>query len=391
MPLPPRFALLQVTPRLDSGGVERTTVDIARAVVAAGGRALVASAGGRLESELADVGGELVRLAVDSKNPLVQAGLAGSLRRLIQAEGVSLVHARSRAPAFAAACAARAAHVPFVTTYAGIYNAGSGLKRWYNGVMARADLVIANSAYTRAHILAQHRVAPERVITIPRGVDLARFDAAAVSAARIGAVRNAWGLPADESRPVVLLAGRLTRWKGQGLMVEALARLKTLGAPLPLVVMVGEGEGGRGFEGELKRTIAAAGLESAVRLVGHCADMPAAYLCASLAAAPSLDPEAFGRTAVEPQAMERPVLASDHGAAAETVADGETGWLVAPGDANAWADALHFAFAAGPSVWVQMGRAGRARVARLYSLEAMTAATLEAYAALLASKAPAAR
>ena len=140
--LPPNFTLLQVVPRLDAGGVERTTVDISRAVVAAGGRSLVASEGGRLEDELAEGGGELIRLPVASKNPLTIWSNTGRLKRLIRAEGVSLVHVRSRAPAFSALRAARRAGVPSVSTYHGVYNARSDLKRWYNGVMTRADHVI---------------------------------------------------------------------------------------------------------------------------------------------------------------------------------------------------------------------------------------------------------
>ena len=162
--------LLQVTPRLDAGGVEQTTLDIARAVVRAGGRAIVASRGGRLAARLKSVGAELVEVPVQSKNPLTMAANALRLRRLIRREGVSIVHARSRAPAVSALLAARAAGVPFVATYAGIYNARSGLKRWYNSVMTRGDLVIANSDYTRAHLIAAHGVDPLKVVTILSGV-----------------------------------------------------------------------------------------------------------------------------------------------------------------------------------------------------------------------------
>lgn len=380
---PHRFTLLQVTPRLDAGGVERTTVDVAAAVVAAGGRALVASAGGRLEDELAGAGGELIRLRADSKKLFTLAGVARQLRRIIVDERVSIVHARSRAPAFAAGWAARAERTPFVTTYAGIYSGGSAIKRWYNGAMARADLVIANSEFTREHLLAQHHVDPQRVIAIPRGIDLARFDPAAVRVERIQAIAERWRVSPDENRPGVLLAGRLTSWKGQGLMVDALTRMQAAGAELPLVIMTGDTEGGSGWGVELEGRIVRAGLARNVKLVGHTQDMPAAYLACDLAVAPSLRPEAFGRTAVEPQAMGRPVLAADHGGARETVEDGVTGWRVKPRDAEAWAEALIAALAAGPHAWDRMGRAGFARARRLYSLEAMTTATLEAYARLL--------
>ena len=235
MSLPPGFTLLQVVPRLDAGGVEQTTLDIDAAVVSAGGRSLVASAGGRMADRLK---GELVELPVDSKNPTVMVANGRALRDLIRREGVSIVHARSRAPAFSALWAAKGEGVPFVATYAGAYNARSPLKRWYNGVMTRGDAVIANSSFTREHLLAQHRVDPEKVTAIPRGIELSRFDPAAVPAERVAALREAWGV-SGETRPVALLAGRLTRWKGQALAIEAVARL---GKP-PVLVLAGDDQG----------------------------------------------------------------------------------------------------------------------------------------------------
>jgi glycosyltransferase involved in cell wall biosynthesis len=386
MTLPPGFTLLQVVPALDSGGVEQTALDVAAAVVAAGGRALVVSSGGRLEPKLIALGAVAVRMPVQSKSPFTIAANALRLKALIARERVSLVHARSRAPAFSSLWAARAAGVPFVATYAGVYNAGSRLKRWYNGVMARGDLVIANSAYTRAHLIAEHAVDPDKVVAIPRGIDLDTFDAAAVADERVSSLRQMWGL---DERPTVLLAARLTRWKGHGLMLQALALLQARDALGFNVVFVGDAQGRSAYRAELVQEIARLGLEDRVRLVGHCNDMPAAYLAADLVVAPSLQPEAFGRTAVEPQAMGRPILAADHGATRETVVDGQTGWLVPPGDADAWADALEQALAAGPQGWARMGLEGRTRARELFSVEAMTAATLEAYGRLMASKASA--
>jgi glycosyltransferase involved in cell wall biosynthesis len=381
--LPPEFTLLQVTPELNTGGVEQTTLDIAEAVVKAKGRALVASAGGRLEPELERRGGELVRLPVQSKNPLTLRANTAALKRLIAREHVTLVHARSRAPAFSALGAARARRVPFVATYHGVYSARTPWKRWYNAVMTRGDLVIANSEYTREHVIAEHRVDPDRVVAIPRGVDLERFDPRAVGRERLAALRRDWQIPTDERRTVFLLAGRLTRWKGQALIVEAAQRLKAEGEQDFLVVLAGDDQGRDDYRRELEASIDVAGLREQVRLVGHCADMPAAYLIADVALAPSLRPEAFGRTAVEPQAMGRPVVAAAHGATRETVVDGKTGWIVAPGDPAAWAEAMLAAVAAGLAGRAAMGEAGRLRARRLYSLKAMTDATLKAYLRVL--------
>ncbi|NEX94575.1 glycosyltransferase family 4 protein, partial [Caulobacter sp. 17J65-9] len=345
--LPSNFTLLQVVPELETGGVEQTTLDVARAVVKAGGRALVASRGGRLEPALKAAGAELVQMPVHSKNPFVMAANTAALIRLIRKEKVDVVHVRSRAPAFSAISAARRTGTPVVATYHGVYKAKGALKRWYNAVMTRGDLVIANSEFTRDHVIAEHGVAADRIVAIPRGVDIERFDPVHVGPDRVARLREAWGVAADDARLKVLLAGRLTRWKGQLLLIEAAARLKAEGRSDLLLLLAGDDQGRHEYRAELDAAIAAAGLENQVRIVGHCEDMPAAYLVADLAAAPSLDPEAFGRTAVEPQAMGRAVLAADHGAARETVVPGVTGWLVTPREPGAWAAALAEALDAG--------------------------------------------
>jgi len=385
--LPDAFTLLQITPALDTGGVEQTTLDMARAVSRAGGTALVASRGGRLEDDLARRGGELIRLDMATKNPLTMLGNIGRLRTLIRDRRVSLVHIRSRAPAFAALAAARAEGVPVVTTYHGVYNARSALKRWYNGVMVRGDFTIANSDFTRAHVLATHAVAPERVRSIPRGVDLDRFDPAVVTAERVEALRSQWGLAADDPRTVFLLAGRLTRWKGQELVIRALGAAQLAGGPGMVLVLAGDDQGRHDYTASLRALAELEGVGEAVRIVGHCADMPAAYLAADFALAPSLEPEAFGRTAVEPQAMGRPVLAADHGGTAETVVDGETGWLRAPGALADWAAGLTTAALSSPETRARMGAAGMERARSLYSLDVMCDATLAVYARVLAEQA----
>jgi glycosyltransferase involved in cell wall biosynthesis len=384
-PLPPDFTLLQVVPELETGGAEQTTLDIARAVVRAGGRALVASHGGRMAERLETYGAALIPLPMQSKNPLTIARNGARLARVAREEKVSLIHARSRAPAFSALMASRATGVPFLATYHGVYTARGPLKRWYNAIMTRGSLTIANSAYTRERIIAEHSLDPETVIAIDRGVDLEWFDPATVTPQRLEALRGRWRIEDNDKRVKFVLAGRLTRWKGQRLIVDAAARLKATGGPQPLILLVGDAQGRHEYRAELEAAIRTDGLEDSIRLVGHCDDMPAAYLIADYAVAPSLEPEPFGRTAVEPQAMGRPVLAADHGAARETVADGETGWLVAPGDEAAWMEALAKALAVTPARRAEMGAAASARARRLYSVDAMCEATLNVYARLVGS------
>lgn len=377
------FAVLQVTPALNSGGVERTTIELCEALVAAGGRAVVASRGGRMERELERAGGELVRLPMDSKNPAVVLANVRHLRQLAQTRRVRLIHARSRAPAWSALAAARLLRLPLVTTYHGIYSATSPLKRFYNSVMARGDVVIANSNYTRAHVLQTHNVAPERVVAIPRGVDLARFDPDRIPAERIERMREALRAPAGDRRFLVLMPTRLTRWKGQRVLLEAVARLEAEQSGRLRVVIAGAGAEDGALERELTKIIATMGLGGVAHVAGPIDDMPAALAIADCAAFPSVRPEAFGRGSIEAQAMRVPVIAADHGGLAETLVHRETGLLIPPNDPSALADALHHLLNLTPEERAAMGAAGRARVQAGYSAERLKAATLDIYARLI--------
>ncbi|MGZ6037056.1 MAG: glycosyltransferase family 4 protein [Phenylobacterium sp.] len=386
MALPPDFTLLQVVPELETGGAEQTTIDVARAVIAAGGRAFVATRGGRMTARLQADGARLAQMPVQSKNPLVMLGNASRLVDLIRTEKVSLVHARSRAPAFAALWAARTTKTPFVATYHGVYKAHSSLKRWYNAIMTRGDLVIANSEYTRAHVLAEHGVDPAKVIAIPRGVDLDRFNPAWVTPDRVEALRRAWGIAEGDQRTRFLLAGRLTRIKGHLTIIEAARLMKAAGREDFLILFAGDDQGRTGYGEELAKAIAEAGLGEQIRAVGHCDDMPAAYLLADVAILPTTVPESFGRTAVEPQAMGRAVIASNHGGTTETVVDGVTGWLARPEDPAVWAAAMTRAIDLGPGKRGEMGQAGMNRTRQLYRVDAMCAATLAAYERVLEAR-----
>lgn len=383
MALPSNFTLLQVVPELETGGAEQTTIDVASAVIAAGGKALVATRGGRMTARLEADGGRLAQMPVQSKNPLVMLGNAARLVDLIRNENVSLVHARSRAPAFSALWAAQTTKTPFVATYHGVYKASSGLKRWYNAVMTRGDLVIANSDYTREHLLAEHKVDPRKVLTIPRGVDLDRFNPSWVTPDRIEALRQGWGIDPGDRRTRFLLAGRLTRLKGHLTIIEAAARMRAQGRDDFLIIFAGDDQGRTGYGEELEKAIAAAGLAEQIRIVGHCDDMPAAYILADVAILPTTVPESFGRAAVEPQVMGRPVIASNHGGTTETVVDRASGWLIAQGDPDAWAAAMARAIDLGPGKRTEMGQVGMNRARQLYRVDAMCAATLAAYERVL--------
>jgi glycosyltransferase involved in cell wall biosynthesis len=380
--LPEDFTLLQVTPALDGGGVETLTVDMATAVAAAGRRSLVASRGGRLEQALTWGGGELIRLPVQSRSPLTVAANAARLAGVIRREKVSLVHVRSRAPAFSALLACRSTRTPLVATYHGVYSAGSPLKRWYNSVMTRGDAVIANSDFTRRHILEQHRTRPERIVVIPEGVDTRIFDPADLPRARVAAVRRSWGVAPDDPRPVVLIAARLAKWKGHSLAIAALGRSANREAAQ--LVFAGEGQTSA-LARQLKAEAVRAGV--ALTLAGPCADMPAAFLAADLVAAPSTEPESFGRSVAEAAAMARVVVASNLGGTPETLLDGAGGFLVPAGDADALAAAFDRALALTRAERAQMGVVAWKRIHEHFTLDAMCEATFDLYGRLCEGRA----
>src|ERR671916_25728 len=309
--------ILQIIPELDAGGAERTTVDVAEGLAHAGARALVATEGGRLVGELQAKGGAWVPFPAATKNPFSMLLNVRRLARICHNESVALVHARSRAPAWVGLGAARALNLPFVTTYHGSYSGRSSVKVLYNSVMARGDAVIANSDYTGELIRSVYPQAADRIRVIHRGTDFSVFSPQAVAPERIEALRRAWEVAPHER--VVLLAARLTGWKGQKVLIEAAAKLRDAGLTDVAYILAGDPQGRDSYVKDLDSLIEARKLKGIVRRVGHCTDMPAAFLAASVVTVPSTEPEAFGRSAVEAQAMGTPVVVSDLGAVPETV------------------------------------------------------------------------
>lgn len=378
------YTILQVVPRLGSGGAERTTAEMAGAIVEAGGRAFVVSQGGRLAADISRAGGELIEAPVHRKDPASILSNARILGRIIRDRGVDLVHARSRGPAWSAAAAARRTGVPLVTTFHGAHKAANIIKRWYNSSLVKGDAVIANSRFTGDRIIADYGVGPDRLKIIPRGADLIAFNPLAVSEDRVNRVTAGWN--GEKNAVRFVLPARLTPWKGQSLAIDAAAILKgqvSAGKLPPLrLVLCGGAQDDRQYEGRLRAQIEERGVRDMVQLVGECADMPAVYAWADAVIAPSERPEPFGRTAVEAGAMCKPVAAAAHGGFLETVIDEETGLLFEPGSASALAAAMG-ALAVNRARRIQMGDAAAARVRAVYSTSAMCDATLKVYRVLL--------
>lgn len=370
--------ILQLIPRLDTGGAERSTIDMVAALADAGYGALVASEGGRLEQELASKGGVLFRMKMDSKSPLTIFLNGWRLAELIRSQNIKLIHARSRAPAWSGLLAARLTQTPFIATYHGLYSGKTSLKRWYNSVMVRGCAVIANSHFTAEHIARVYPQAASRIVTIPRGLDEDVFDPAKLDLARVKALRESWGVRAGET--IVLLPGRLTRWKGQSVLIAA---MKALGRNDVRAVLAGDAQGRNDYEAELRAEILAAGLTDQIVIAGHISDMASAYAASDIVVSTSVKPEAFGRIAAEAAAMERPVIASDHGGARETVVPEGSGLLTPPGDAPTLTAALSRLLAAGPQGRAAMGAKGRTHVLARFTRARMCADTMALYRRIL--------
>ncbi|MEC9348024.1 MAG: glycosyltransferase family 4 protein [Pseudomonadota bacterium] len=374
------LTVLQVLPSLVTGGVERGTVDIAEALVTAGHRAVVASLGGHMVRELDKIGATHHVLPLKSKNPWIIWRNIARLVELIRAEGVDIVHARSRAPAWSAYYAARRAGVPFVTTVHGVYGHASRAKRLYNSVMVRGERVIAISEFIRDHILSVHpEVDPARIVVVPRGVDLTQYFPGSATAARMIQLSEGWAVP--PGAPMILVPGRLTRLKGQTVAIEALAKLPNSDA---VMVFAGGDIGREAYKLELRALAAKLGVESRVRFVGVCRDMPAAYSLASVVVSASIEPEGFGRTAVEGQAMGRPVVVTDHGGSRETVTPGVTGWRVPPDNVDALAGAIGEALALGDAERAALAARSIAHVRQDFTQQLMSNRTLAVYDSLRA-------
>ncbi|MGB0906147.1 MAG: glycosyltransferase family 4 protein [Maricaulaceae bacterium] len=366
--------VLQVLPALGSGGVERTTFEMVQALKEAGHDAHVASAGGRLEGDIAELGGQIHILPLDRKNPLILRAATGGLKRIIKEYNIDIVHARSRAPAFPAYWAVKAMGVKFVTTYHGVYNAKSSLKRRYNSIMTRGDHIIANSEFTKAHIIKEHGTAPDKITTIPRGVDLALFPLE-VDDSRIKAIRDHWGVGDDER--VLLLPGRLTRWKGQAETIKAMKGIDDL-----TLVIQGDAQGRDEFVSELKRLTSLLPNER-VKIVGPHHDMAAAYRASFCALNASPKPEAFGRVTAEAGAMGIPVIATAHGGSLEITDYGKTALLAIPGDVESLHTQIKTLAAMGPDQAQEFAKAGQIRARTLYTKRAMCDSTLNVYRQML--------
>jgi len=371
------ITVVQMLPDLEGGGVERGTLELARYLCRQGHRSIVVSAGGRMVSQLEKEGSRHVALKVGVKHPACLKTFF-PLRRLLQEEPVDILHVRSRLPAWIGYLVWRSlpekTRPRLVTTFHGFYSVNS-----YSAVMTKGERVIAISKSVADHIQRHYKVPDERVVLIYRGVDESYFSPDAVCGDRIQTLRQRWDL-ADYSGPIIMLPGRISPWKGHDVFFRSLSIIRK--APW-MALCVGDESENSHLSLRLRQMIQDLGLAKRIQLVGHCSDMPAALMLADVVvSASSSEPEAFGRIAVEAQAMGRPVIASAHGGSLETVLDRKTGWLVTPNNELLLADALTEAIL-NKDKRDRFGREGRKRVREHFTVEKMCRSTLDLYQNLL--------
>ena len=383
------ITILQLAPALRDDAPGRGALDNALAVLQSGARAIVVSGNGPLAGDLRAAGGEWLAMRTGTFDPLRIRLNAHRLAKLIASERVDIVHAQSAGAAWSAIAAIDRMPVFLVTSFPDRLPADFWPLTAFNASLARGDRVIAPSSDVSRAIIARYKIAPGRVSVIPRAVDTAKFNPAAVSADRVAMLRRAWEVPPQMR--VVLVPGRIAPPNGQLSMIDAAALIARNGGANIAFVFAGDDGGEQRYAKSLRRQALIRGIDAVCRIIGPCADMPAALTAADVVAVPALEPPLTGRVAAQAQAMGRPVVASDIGALPETVLcpprmdeDIRTGWLVPPGNANELARAVASALALDVTAYRALSARARQFAEFAFSSQSIAEAIRGVYTSLLA-------
>lgn len=371
--------ILQVLPEMEHGGVEVGTVEIASELQKRDIRNFVASRGGRMVYDLDKIKVQHFTLPLKSKNPFTLWKNARALEKIIKENGINIVHARSRAPAWSAYWAAKSAGVNFMTTFHGTYGLGpKGIKKVYNRVMTYGKLVIAISEHIKKHMIEIYKVPVEKIRLIHRCVNIDKFSPEVISQERMIKALKENNIPED--KPIILLAGRVTRWKGQHLLIEALSKLKHKNYT---ALIVGSDQGRTKYTEELKELVRKHRLQSCVYFIGQSFDIPALLMVSDVVLSTAIEPEAFGRAAIEGQAMGKIVLASNHGGSLENIVDGKTGRLFENNDAQSLTEAIDWALNLPAKEKEKISKAAIQNVRNNFTKQIMCDKTIDVYYELL--------
>ena len=377
--------VLQVIPKLGYGGAETGCYDVAHYLPENGCKSFIVTSGGELTKFIDKEKVKLIKLPVNSKNPLIILFNTIVLIFIIIFNNISIVHARSRAPAWACFFATKVTRKKFVTTFHGTYNFKSKIKRFYNSVMVKSNLVIAGSNFIFSHIknnYSDYLYVKNKLLVIFRGINIDYFDPTTKTETEEKQLLKDWGI--EENKKIILLPGRLTSWKGQELFLEAINLVNIqLGYKAFHVVILGSDQGRGLFKKKLIRLSEQYRMSKQVKFINHCKDMALAYKVSDIVVSSSIEPEAFGRVAVEAQSMEKIVIASNIGGSNETVVDEKTGYLFKTGNANSLCEKILKVLNLDETTIKTIGIEGRKNIVSKFNVEKMCFSTYSEYKKLL--------
>ena len=385
-----KLKVLQVIPKLGYGGAETGCYDLAHYLHEQNAKSYIVTSGGPLLKYIDKKKVKLIRLPVQSKNPILIFLNSIILTIIILLYRINIVHARSRAPAWSCFIACKITRRKFVTTFHGTYNFNSSIKKLYNSVMVKSDLIIAGSNFIFSHInenYSNYLNKNQKLLTIFRGINLEYFDSTKIKNEAELKLMNEWKIDKTLSfyqKKIILFPGRLTSWKGHEMFIESLNIFKQKNPDkLFFVIILGSDQGRKIYKKKIQRLVEQYRLIKDILFIDNCEKMPLAYKIANIVINCSIEPEAFGRVAVEAQAMEKVIIASDIGGSKETIIDNKTGFLFKAGDANALSEKLAHIFELDETTLKSMGIEGRKNVIKKFNVEKMCFSTYSEYIKLI--------
>ena len=377
--------VLQVIPKLGYGGAETGCYDIAHYLPENNCKSFIVTSGGELTKFIDNQKVKLIRLPVHSKNPLLILLNSLILVGIILFFNITIVHARSRAPAWSCLLATKITRRKFVTTFHGTYNFSGSLKKFYNSVMVRSDLIIAGSNFIFSHIKENYTKLlglNKKFLVIFRGINVDYFDPSTKLEIDEKSLLQEWGI--NKEKKIILVPGRLTSWKGQELLIESINLVNIeLGYEAFHVVILGSDQGRDLYKKKLIRLTEQYRLSNQIKFIDNCKDMALAYQVSDIVISPSIEPEAFGRVAVEAQSMEKLIIASNIGGSNETIINEKTGLLFESGDAKSLSKRIIQALTMDEESIKLIGREGRKNIIKKFNVEKMCFSTYSEYKRLL--------
>ena len=377
-----KIKVLQVIPKLGYGGSETGCYDLAHYLTENDCESYIVTSGGELLKYVNKKKVKVIRLPVHSKNPILMLFNSLILVFIILFFNISIVHARSRAPAWSCLLASKITRRKFVTTFHGTYNFSSSMKKFYNSVMLRSDLIIAGSNFIFSHInenYSDHLInLKKKFLVIFRGINTDYFNSSTIKQSEENKLISNWNIQKDKK--LILLPGRLTSWKGQEMFIEAINLVnKELGSEKFNVVILGSDQGRKIYKQKLLRLVEQYRLINQVKFIDHCKNMPVAYKISDLIVSSSIEPEAFGRVSVEAQSMEKPIIASNIGGSRETIINDKTGFLFEAGKPESLSKKIIEVLKLDESTLKSLGNEGRKNVIKKFNIEKMCFSTYLEY------------